>query len=419
MLRHASGILVIIAAAPAHAWANDWQIPVLGTTDVSKVQKIGRLHDRIQRATWWEVLNRDLTVAYSAYSGFKSTIKKDTGLSWSMPVSYLQQWGMPDGGWMAGQILATPGLDWKMFDSKTFGAGYLQVAYTWVRYPWRQTAADIADNLGIIKPINDFPGNGEDSFPQLTYTHALPGNRLLLSIGQYPFYNFDGNPYLADQQQNFNNYVFAQNGSSTYPTAGLGAYTQVNVTTTVQLAGGFQNATDITGADITTTGFGEENLAWFGYAQWTPNFYGLGTAQYAITYYDVPEVPEQPNSSTGWSFNAVQNLNDTWAIFGRANGVWGYPTPIRASYAIGGAMNNPLGRSTLDQIGLAIGYAEAAGSAVNPPGTRDEQVVEGYWNWAFLGGILLTPDVQYIHNPATNTGRDSVWALSLRATLMF
>ncbi|MEJ2328034.1 MAG: hypothetical protein P8Y25_15045 [Chromatiaceae bacterium] len=196
---------LIFAAAPTLAQGNDADDPVLGKTDVSTVPKIGRLQRRIQRAIWWEELNRELTGVYSDYSQFKSEVKKDTGLSWSMPVSYLQQWGLPDGGWPAGQILATPGLDWEMFNSETFGAGSLQVSYTLVKYPWQQTAAAIAGNLGIITQINDFPGNGEDSFDQLTYTQAFPGNKLLLSIGQYPFYNFDDNQYLADQQQNFDN----------------------------------------------------------------------------------------------------------------------------------------------------------------------------------------------------------------------
>jgi carbohydrate-selective porin OprB len=104
---------------------------------------------------------------------------------------------------------------------------------------------------------------------------------------------------------------------------------------------------------------------------------------------------------------------------GRANGAWGYQGSIRGSYVIGGAMNNPLGRSKLDQIGLAIGYAEAADPPVNPPGSGDETIVDAYWSWAFFGGLLLTPDVQYIGNPAEDTGHDGVWALSLRTTLMF
>jgi hypothetical protein len=35
------------------------------------------------------------------------------------------------------------------------------------------------------------------------------------------------------------------------------------------------------------------------------------------------------------------------------------------------------------------------------------------------GGLLLSPDVQYINNPAKDTGHDNVWALSLRATMWF
>lgn len=410
-------VLLSTAWGLAAAEDGDNGHPVLGKRDVSDVGKIGRVHDRIRRANLWVELNRDLTNLYGDYSRFKTQVKQETGLSWSATTSWLQQWGEPDGGWSAGQLLSTPGLDWQLFDSQRFGSGSLQVSYTLVQYPWRQTAADIADNLGVISGINDFPGSG-DSFPQLTYTHALPGNKLLLSVGQYPFYNFDGNQYLADQQQNFNNYVFAQNGSSTYPLAGLGAYTQINVTSTIQLAAGFQNATDLSGANLTSKGFGKDNFAWFGYAQWTPKFRGLGSAQYSFTYYDVPTVRGQ-SATTGWSVNAVQNLNDTWAVFGRANGAWGDTTPIKASYAIGGAMSNPLGRSRTDQVGLALGYSNAADSPTNPPGARSEKLAELYWNWTFFNGLLLTPELQYIRDPALAPNRDDTWALSLRATFMF
>jgi porin len=412
-------MLLVLGTVPAMAQGGNGENQVMGATDVSAVRKIGRLHRRIKWGSRREELNRDLTGAYSDYLRFKSETKKDIGLSWSMPVSYLQQWGLPDGGWSAGQILATPGLDWEIFPSDTFGTGSLQASYTLVQYPWQQTAADIADNLGIITQINDYPGNGEDSFDQLTYTQAFPGNKLLLTIGQFPFYNFDDNQYLADQQQNFDSLLFTQNGSSTYPIAGLGAYAQVNVTSTIQLAAGFQNATDIAGTNLSSDGLSSQNFAWFGYAQWTPKFHGLGDAQYSITYYDVPAVPEQPISSTGWSFNAVQNLNDTWAVFGRANGSWGYQTSIRNSYVIGGAMNNPLGRSKMDQIGLTIGYAMVTDPPTSQPDTGNETVVEAYWNWEFFGEFLITPDVQYISNPSGDAEHGSVWALSLRATLMF
>ncbi|WP_200386677.1 carbohydrate porin [Thiocapsa imhoffii] len=416
-----SGIIVAVVltglANPALAQGGAAESPLLGMSEVVEVGRIGRVHDRIRRANLWSEWNQELTGLYGDYSRFKRSVTKATGLSWSLTTSYLQQWGEPDGGWTSGQILLTPGFDWTLFDSTRFGSGSLQASYTLVDYPWRQTAANIAENLGIITEMNDFPGSGDDAFDQLTYTQALPGNKLLLSIGQYPFYNFDGNQYLADQQQNFNSYVLAQNGSSTYPTAGLGAYAQVNLTSTLQLVGGFQNATNLSGANLSTRGLAGHNLAWIGYLQWTPRFRGLGSAQYAFNYYDVPTVPTQPRG-TGWSFSGVQNLDDRWAVFGRANGAWGFTTPIRASYALGGAMNNPLGRSKTDQIGLAFGYSDAAGPPVNPAGARNEKLVELYWNWTLFGGLLLTPDVQYIQDPALNPERDHVWAFSLRTTLL-
>ena len=94
-------------------------------------------------------------------------------------------------------------------------------------------------------------------------------------------------------------------------------------------------------------------------------------------------------------------------------------TPIRSSYALGGAINDPFEGSPTDQIALAVGYSNAASPPSNPPGTRNEKLAEIHWNWTFAKGILLTPDFQYIRDPGLNPARESVRVLSLRATLMF
>lgn len=382
---------------------------------ISKPEKIGRVHDNLRRDRRRRSFFAELSDFYADYARFKNRLEAEEGFSFSVDLSYLQQWGWDQGGSPSGQFLSTPNIDFRLFKSQKRGEGSVQASYTAVRYPTHQTAAEVSTNIGVITPINDFPVV-QDTFAQLTYTHALPGKKLLLTAGQYPFYSFDGNLYLANQQENFNSYIFAQNGSSTYPIAGLGAYAQLNITDQIQLAGGFQNPNDLTGATLSTSN-GKDGLAWFAYAQWTPQFPRLGSAQYSFVYYEVPAIPEQ-GRSTGWSFNAMQNLNDTWALFGRANAAYQTTTPIRSSYALGAAMNNPLGRNKLDQIGLAMGYSTAASSPVNPPDARNEKVIEAYWNWAFTGGLLLTPSVQYIFEPALAPDRNGAWALSLRATLM-
>jgi hypothetical protein len=214
---------------------------IAGDFDASAVGKIGRLHDDLRRAAARRGLSTEAADVYSDYLALKARMATQTGLAWSMDLSYLQQWGRPDGGSPAGQVLATPSLEWTLFDSAAIGTGSAQLAYTVARYGTERSAADLQSSLGLITPINDYPAR-QNIFAQLTYTHALPNNRLLFSVGQFPISSFDGNPYLGNQQQNFNNYTLTQNASATYAQAGLGAYIQVNATKSLQFVAGLQNA---------------------------------------------------------------------------------------------------------------------------------------------------------------------------------
>lgn len=378
---------------------------------------IGRVFDINRRAIAPFLADAAKGLLDDEYLAFKARVAKDRGLTWQLDVSWLQQWGARGGGSPAAQWLATPSFNWALFDSKSIGAGSVQLIYNAARYGTAQDGAAIQERLDLVTAINDYPRR-QNIFPQLSYTHAFPGTSLIAGIGQFPIYNFDDSDYLNNQQLNFNNFILSQNGSATYPLAGVGAWAQIDATPTVQLAAGFQNATNVTAQTLSTRGNGQHALAWFGYAQWTPAFAGKGSAQYSLLYYQAPTVPAQ-SRTRGWSLNAVQNLNATWAVFGRANRAYEFITPIRASYALGVAMNNPLGRSANDQIAVAFGYSSVAPPPVNPPGARDEKILEAYWNWSVAKVLLVTPDVQYIIDPALNPARNHAWIWSLRTTLRF
>jgi porin len=412
----AIGLSLIARIGIAYTQETDAIQSTATRADTSNVGKIGTMHDNLRRATERHSYYEEADELYGRYSAFKARMAKENGLSWTMDVSYLPQWGRPDGGSPSAQWLVSPSVDWTIFQNDTIGTGSLQLASYLARYGTNQNAADVAGNLGLITPINDFPVN-QTKVSQVTYTQAFPGNKLLLTVGQYPFYNFDGNQYLNNQQQDFNNFVLSQNAAATYAVAGVGAYAQVNATSDIQFSAGFQDASNLKGANISTRNFGSTDFAWFGYAQWSPAFKGLGSSLYSVFYYQVPTVPTQARS-TGWSVNAVQNLNDTWALFGRANYAYGDVNTIRGSVSLGAAMIDPLKRSATDRIGLAFAYSDVAPPPTNPAGARNEKIIETYWNWTFAKGLLLTPAVQYIIDPAVNPSRDSVWVLSLRLTLM-
>jgi hypothetical protein len=413
----AAGVACLLRAGPGWPQDEAASSPAVGTSDVSGVARIGRVHEAVRRSTGRHTFYQDTVDLYGDYSRFKTRTQSEHGLQWTVDASFLQQWGIPRGGSPALQFLAGLALNYDLFVGPTFGAGSLQFLAYSSSYLTRDDGASIGSNLGLITPINDWPVN-QNQFAQLTYTQTLPGNRVSFSIGQFPFYNFDGNQYLGNQQLNFVNYLFAQNGSATYAAAGLGAYGQWNATDAIQFAGGFQYPNSASVATLQWEGFRRSDLGWFAYAQWTPKFKELGNAQYSLTWHESPAIEAQP-ATRGWSLNAVQNLDATWALFGRANGASGYTTAIESSYAAGFAMNDPLRRSPTDQVGFALGLSVPAGPPNTPPNTRREKVLEAYWNWTFFGGLLLTPDVQWVLDPALDPDRDSVWVLSLRATLMF
>jgi len=416
--RVAAAALFIGCATTAWCQSAATDDPVLGTQDMTGVGNIGRLFDNIRRAQRRELLHQEITDIFSDYAKWKAQVENETNVQFSMDVSLLQQWGISRGGSPALQIYAAPSVDWTAFKSKEWGTGSVHIAYNAItHYPTTQNAADIQSNLGLITPINLYPSRTMN-FAQLTYTQATPDNKWLLTAGQYPLYNFDGNAYLGNQQQNFNNYLFAQNATQTYLLTGLGAYVQFNATSTVQFVAGFQGANNVLGQTISSKNFGRDCCAWFGYAQWTPKFRGLGSAQYSFSYFDTPSIPAQP-ATRGWSVNAVQNLSDTWAVFARANGAGGFVTPIKSAYSLGVAMNDPLKRASTDQIALAVGLSEAASAPTNPPSARNEKAIEAYATWTFFGGLLLTPSVQIIFDPALNPMKGSVTVLSLRTTFTF
>lgn len=390
--------------------------PGADTVAASKVGRIGRVHDNIRRAQARHSLDQDARVLYQDYSNLKARSNQEIGLSWSLDLSVLPQWGLSDGGSPSLQVLVTPSMDWTVAKGKRFGEGSVQFAYLASRYASAPTAQQVSTDLGLITAINDYPFD-QDIFLQLSYTQAFPGNKVLVTIGQYPLFNFDGNQYLSNQQVNFNSYIFSQNGSSTYANAGLGAYAQVNLAPTLQVSAGLQNASNIPGNTLTTWNFGVGGYSWFAYGQWTPHFKGLGSAQYSFLYYTVPTVTTQ-TASRGWSASAVQDLNPSWALFARANQAYGDLTPIRGSFALGAAFNNPLGRCATDQIGLAVGRSTPSPPPLNPAGARHETVMEAYWSWTFLGGLLVTPSVQVVLDPALAPERTSSWVLALRATLL-
>ena len=350
------------------------------------------------------------------YSMFKYWLNKNYGFDYGVTTTFMPQRGAPSGKYNAFQAYVYPYFTWTNFNNE-YGTGALNFAYTLVRYG-HHDAADVGNRMGVVSDINDY-NDKTNEFDEFYYTWQFGGDWkwLTLGLGQFPIYNFDGSAYNSNQQVNFINYALSQNPSSTYPTAGVGAYVQATPKGDWSFALGAQDATNVDATSVRVNHLDDKHYTTFGQVQYAPTN-KLGDAQFSVLVYNQPAVKEQPQTTNGWSLNLSQNIGEKFNVFARVNGVSGHQDTIDQSWSGGMVWLNPLERNDLDQIGLAYAYNKVNETAVGEPLEHDaEQVVEAYWAWGFSKWATLTPDVQFYIHPALNQNSDYAEVFSLRLTL--
>ena len=404
-------IFLALAAAPSHAQA----------PDPPSSPRTGKIHDKLRAAKQREAetLAQEVDDAITRYVKAKKQIEAATGLSYVMLASSMSQWGTPDGGYGAVQAQFSPSVNWAAFDSPLVGAGSFQFDYLATQYWSGASGTSLQGRLNLNTPINDYQANAL-TFSQVTYTHEFPGKWLSVSLGQFPFSNFDGNLYANNQQLTFIAYPLSQNGSQNYSSGSLGAYVEVNPTPQLTFASGFQDGNNILGAYMQFATLGQGQYAWFLYGAWTPVVGKLGQGLYSLLYYNQPGVAVQPLPGDGLSFSASQPLGDKWGVFLRANTAWNSSAAIQSSVAGGAVYNNPLGRNSLDQIGLAVAWNRTnlnlySGAFARP----SETMLEAYWATTVLKRIHVTPDVQLYLQPALTPAQQLAAVFTVRVTVLF
>lgn len=138
---------------------------------------------------------------------------------------------------------------------------------------------------------------------------------------------------------------------------------------------------------------------------------------------------------SGIGFNFDQRLGDGITLFGRLGTGSGERLPFDRTASFGAEFNGSYWERGADAIGLAIGSnrtgkdfrTQSATLDADADGTPDygfaangwEQALEAYYRFRVHKGFDLTPDFQYIRNPAGNQDAQSVKILGVRANLAF
>ena len=71
-----------------------------------------------------------------------------------------------------------------------------------------------------------------------------------------------------------------------------------------------------------------------------------------------------------------------------------------------------------NRIGIGFNWGEPSDTTFGP-GLKDQSSMELYYRIQLFKELAITPDLQYIKNPALNPDENSLWVIGLRARFAF
>ena len=118
---------------------------------------------------------------------------------------------------------------------------------------------------------------------------------------------------------------------------------------------------------------------------------------------------------SGWGavFSATQFVADKVMPFIRGGYAEDGGTLLQKSLSLGAGYQAIPGR---DLLALAFNWGQP-NEATWGSGLADQYTIEAFWRWQLGEQLAITPDLQWIIDPALNPDEDSIWIFGLRARL--
>ena len=147
---------------------------------------------------------------------------------------------------------------------------------------------------------------------------------------------------------------------------------------------------------------------------WTPSIADRNSRKIQLTVWDKDErTAAGVSDGSGWAVSAFWKLDDTYfpfVRFGHSDGGGG----VAAEDSISAGIEIT---QSFDQVWtLGAGWAKPSEDTFGP-GLDDETVFETSYKFQLSENFSLTPDLQWIFNPANDPSESSVWVIGLRGIL--
>jgi porin len=126
---------------------------------------------------------------------------------------------------------------------------------------------------------------------------------------------------------------------------------------------------------------------------------------------------EEAQVLDGWgaNFSFSRYINDRWLPFVRAGYADDGGSLMQKSVAAGFGYQWEPGN---DLVGLGLNWGEPNETTFEP-GLDNQWTTELFYRWQISRELAITPDVQWLVNPALNPEEDQIWVFGLRARLAF
>ena len=224
---------------------------------------------------------------------------------------------------------------------------------------------------------------------------------------------------LASPWTGFMNFAFSTGSASVFipNDATMGIAGGAMLTDNMFLIGGVVNAyTDSTDPFETVGDFFSEN-EYFSSIElgWTRSQGRIYQDNMHVTLWHVDEsIPAGTPGGWGVAFNYSRSLDDDrFMPFLRGGYADEGGTLLQKSISAGLGYNAFGGR---DQLGVAVNWGQPNENSFGPD-LDNQFVFETYYRWQLTEQFAITPDIQYLKDPALNPEHDSLWILGLRGRL--
>ena len=278
---------------------------------------------------------------------------------------------------------------------------------------------DLSFETGYVGIMNAPFNNDEFRLTNLYWRQRIQEPRITLTGGFLDVTDYVDAFALGSPWLHFNNLVFST-GSATIDLpndATLGVSAGAMLSENVYLIGGITNAnsdpTDpLEGFDTFDEGEYFKSIE----LGWTSSADRIILDNVHLTYWHIDE-RDETNTPDGWGLNFSTSyfITDTWMPFIRGGYTEDSGSLLESSVSLGVGYQ-PEEQRNQNLLGFAVNWGEPNEESFGS-GLDDQYTFELFYRLQITKEIAITPDIQYVIDPALNPDKSSIWYFGLRSRI--